>query len=211
MTIVLDEQSPREAREIIKLINEGADSYLLLETACMCHCIHRRNERLSENPSLSVQSGLFAGLILSHQKIGSELMPKIVGTYELEVQKELAHCIGQVDSFLDIGCAEGFYVAGVSRLMEIPSVGIDINPASQQAIQFLAEANALQGKIRFCDHLQDSHSHLRGKLLCLIDVDGNEVEALEDLNQFLNTSASISSYKFDPRNKRALLLHTKHI
>jgi methylase of polypeptide subunit release factors len=77
----------------------------------------------------------------------SALSPKLTGTYEKEIQDDLLAIANTVNSFLDIGCAEGYYATGLALIPSIScAVGVDINNESLRAAQNLADLNKVSKK-----------------------------------------------------------------
>jgi hypothetical protein len=67
-------------------------------------------ETVIARTGLRVSGGPFAGLKLSERSVGSELLPKLLGTYELELHRVIEEFLStDYDVLINIGCGEGFY------------------------------------------------------------------------------------------------------
>ena len=128
------DDDPEESKALCRLVNSGLDPARLLRAAFTFYVKRLEESLLDTSDFLEVYSGLFKGMRLSKQVLASQLLPKVVGTYEKEVQDCIKEFSDSFDKFVDIGCAEGFYVAGVSRWKKIPSLGIDLDPRSESAV-----------------------------------------------------------------------------
>lgn len=194
MYVGVPQHAPEEHKFIARLINDGMRSEELFR-ACFTFYQLELQERLkrSAGAELRVQSGLFEGMALYPQSLHSQLLPKWLGTYELEVQELLVRCGQQCDTFLDIGCAEGFYLTGMSRWKGIHCAGVDIDPRAKHAVEEAVQMNDLQGLVSFHDSIDKALQLLHGNLLILVDVDGNEHPVLTQLQARLEKKMDIKS------------------
>ena len=110
---------------------------------------------LKHNPRV-VQSGPFEGLKYVDQAIGSALLPKLLGTYELELHELMRQIPArEYRRIVDVGCAEGYYAVGLAR--SCPSAQVlayDINPEGRRLCQAMGQANQVMEKLvigEFCD------------------------------------------------------------
>jgi hypothetical protein len=184
------DSAPTENKAICDLINQGLDPKQLYKAA---YTFYRCSleEALISNPPVRVQSGLFRGMVLFPGSFGSQLLPKWLGTYEAEVQTLLSTHARDASCFINIGCAEGFYLTGIAQWLQIPCLGTDLDPRSQQAVQYSAAHNSLSHLVNFCPSIQDAVARTSGNLLCLVDVDGNELAVLNELQQWLPSNQNI--------------------
>lgn len=179
MYFVADD-APPEDKAIAELINQGMDSGQLFKAAFSFHQLIAGTEFAEKNKT-TVQNGLFKGTILNPESFSSQFLPKYIGTYEREVQDHLASIKAPLDSFLNIGCADGFYIAGIARWRRIPCVGVDINPRSAAAITHVGQANSVSDLVSFSSSISEAMPKLSGSVLILIDVDGAESRVLSEL------------------------------
>ena len=177
---VVPDNAPPEDKAITELINQGLDSRRLFGAAWAMHQ-YKLSEHLESMGETTIQSGLFKGTILNPKSFSSQFLPKYIGTYEREVQDHLASIETPLDCFLNVGCADGFYVACLARWRRIPCIGVDIDPRSATAIAHVGQANGVSDLINFNDSINEAAQQLRGSVLILIDVDGAESQVLQEL------------------------------
>src|SRR5687768_17261507 len=66
-------------------------------------------------PKLEVLTGPFAGMKYPYASNGSAVFPKLLGTYESEISELFRYeRLKRYRTFIDIGCAEGYYLVGVA-------------------------------------------------------------------------------------------------
>lgn len=192
MAYTVPDSAPLEHKAICDLANRGFDPQKLFRAAYTFYRLSIEEEATSGGRSV-VESGLFRGMSLYPHTLASQLMPKIQGTYEKEVQDYLTEHAGLFEKFLDVGCAEGFYLSGIAGWKGIPCYGIDIDPAAEKAVEYVAAANKLENLISFSNSLYSAEEFVAGKLLCLVDVDGSEFDVLGSLNSLFDQSSSLES------------------
>jgi len=132
-----------------------------------------------------VLSGPFAGLRYILQAAGSALLPKILGTYEIEIQPWLRRLAAtQHDLMVDIGAAEGYYACGFARVSpECRVLAFDTDPAARSALRHLADKNNLSPQIRI--ESECTQANLQQELqrancpLVLSDCEGYELDLLD--------------------------------
>lgn len=140
---------------------------------------------------LTVQEGLFAGLRYPQAKAqGSALIPKLLGSYENELHpffRELP--LQQYQVVVDVGCAEGFYLIGLGRLIpDIPLIGIDTDPEALRLVEKMAAVNQvkperLQLQQQFCRENLGTTLPKRSLLIC--DCEGFEATVFSKDNLWL--------------------------
>lgn len=114
--------------------------------------IDELRERLFRETDGVVQGGLFEGLQLIEDVTWNarDLIPKLLGTYELELQLAISEFVRQPpDYVVNVGCAEGYYANGIGRL--VPSAKIyasDIDVEALDICRRTAEANGIVDRIR---------------------------------------------------------------
>jgi hypothetical protein len=108
----------------------------------------RRN--LAELSSINhVQSGPFRGMKFIPISAGSMLAPKLLGTYELEIQHLVEDAIArEPDLIIDVGTAEGYYAVGLAlRLPETRVVGFDTDRRAQHLLARMAKLNRIGDRL----------------------------------------------------------------
>jgi hypothetical protein len=93
-----------------------------------------------------VQGGPFASMVLPERvcRADGDILPKLLGVYEAELHTPLAALVAdEPDLVIDIGAAEGFYTAGLARLL--PAVRVHAFDPDDQAQDICREAARLNG------------------------------------------------------------------
>ncbi len=131
-------------------------------------------------PDLTVRHGVFRGLKYPERKsIGSALFPKLLGSYERELQPILQEiCHDAYTEIINIGCAEGYYAVGLA--MRIPSTRVFAYDTDEEAIRLckkMAMLNSVDKRVfvgSFCDPNTLRRIPLTKKGLILSDCEGYE-------------------------------------
>jgi hypothetical protein len=133
----------------------------------------------------TVHSGPFKGLKYINSATGSVILPKLIGTYESElhfiwdeIRKE------KYESFIDVGAAEGYYVAGCGKYIFNDKTQIkafELTSSGQRKIRKMIALNDIKNVSVFgkCD-LENLKYELNGKTcFLLMDVEGTEMQLLD--------------------------------
>jgi hypothetical protein len=117
--------------------------------------------------------------------VGSEFAPKILGTYELELQEIFRELLAtpEISAFVDIGAAEGYYAVGAGLLRSgLPVFAYEIQKDAHVGIQELAAANgvlsALQVREIFSSETAEA-SEFGVSPLVLVDIEGGELNLVD--------------------------------
>jgi hypothetical protein len=188
---LVPENAPEEHKKMCELFNSDLNKRELFRAAFTLYQASLERKALNISKGV-VQSGIFQGISLYPKSMGSQLLPKIFGTYEVEVQDLIERKIKGINGFIDIGCAEGFYVAGIAAKYGVRSTGVDINPESRGAIEQIARTNQLDKLINYKDTIEEAFENHEGYLMILIDVDGSEKEAIRNVNQAVEKHKAIN-------------------
>lgn len=115
------------------------------------HKLKDRKERSATNRDYQarfsgkvVLNGIFKGLRYTDFKsVCSAIYPKLIGSYENEIQNDLSLIISKKPSLIiDIGCAEGYYAVGLARLLpDSKIIAADISEEARNLCIQLAEFN----------------------------------------------------------------------
>jgi hypothetical protein len=132
-----------------------------------------------------VRSGPFKGMSYVTNAVGSELVPKVVGTYEKELANVIeAACTGDHDMFIDIGAAEGYFAVGLAwRSRQVPCTAFEMEAAGRRLIARMAQLNGVEslveirGECTRAELLRYVGKHDRPFVLC--DCEGGELELLD--------------------------------
>ena len=133
----------------------------------------------------TVHTGPFQGMRYLPVNCGSALLPKIAGTYEMELHPVMERLKGEgVDLVLDVGSAEGYYAIGLTRLLNPKATHcFDIDDSAHPTMWRLAELNGVKDKIithGWCD--AQSFEQLLAparKPLVMMDCEGGEYDLLD--------------------------------
>lgn len=101
---------------------------------------------------LIVHNGPFKGMKYPYAKsTGSELYPKLLGSYEKELHPVIEEiCQKNYSDIVDIGCAEGYYGVGLAlRLKNAQLYLYDINDKALSLSQEMAKINQVDNRISF--------------------------------------------------------------
>jgi hypothetical protein len=164
-----------------------------------------------------VISGPFKGLRYIGSSSGSSYMPKILGTYEQELHKIWdAASIANLDAIIDIGCAEGYYLAGIGHLLsakaqKLPElIGFDIDLEAIEKAKELLKLNALPAHNIY--HGPFGIETLRSRRqLIICDIEGAEEFLLDsDASPVLRETWMLVEVHDNPgENRRLTILQTR--
>jgi hypothetical protein len=136
----------------------------------------------------TIQSGPFVGMSYLAQSVGSVAVPKLLGTYELELHHIIERIIAaRPNLILNVGAAEGYYSVGLAR--RLPDARIyswELSQKGQELCSQLIQSNALTtGKITqygFCglsDLISVASQHATLKAVVICDIEGGEAMLLD--------------------------------
>lgn len=133
----------------------------------------------------SVMSGPFTGMRYVDCSFGSQLLPKLLGSYEKELWPAVAELSAAgFERVIVAGAAEGYYAVGMARWPSVRKVdAFEASPEAYPALAELARRNGVADKIEqhgLCDCSQlvmlltDP-----AKTLLLVDIEGSESVLLD--------------------------------
>lgn len=137
---------------------------------------------------LAVQAGPFAGMRYLPFAGGSGLLPKLVGSYEMELHAAVAESISRLPArLINIGAAEGYYAVGYAlRLSGLEVHAFDTDVLARQRLRELARYNGVAGRVR--SHGECGHRQLENliveRTLIICDCEGCE-DGLLDVRRAL--------------------------
>jgi len=110
--------------------------------------LHRRVLARLDSPR-RVSQGPFRGMRYVALAYCSEILPKLVGTYENELVPAIETiCESNCDRIVDIGAAEGYYAVGMAlRNPSARVVAFEINPSARHYLRRLSRRNGVAGRI----------------------------------------------------------------
>ena len=108
------------------------------------------------------------------------LGPKLLGTYEMEIESWIGELIDKkYDTLIDVGAAEGYYAIGaIYRNSSIVTYAFDTNSSCHLLQQSLATLNQVSSRLKIgtefsVNWLENSIDNL-GRVCMFVDVDGAE-------------------------------------
>ncbi len=106
-----------------------------------------------ENHGTVVQSGPFTGLVYPlDAALNRWCLPKLLGTYEMELHPFLYEASSRkYDCVIDIGSAEGYYAAGLARMLHVPVYAYDPAPEEKAYSLLMAENNGVSELVNLDD------------------------------------------------------------
>lgn len=140
-------------------------------------------QRFISEHGATVHAGPFQGLQYIERSAGSSLLPKLIGSYEQELNEELEKLLKiPFKTIIDVGCAEGYFAVGCAwRVPNAQVFAFDTNPGAQALCQELSNLNKVKVHIgRRCTPatLED---RIKGVTLVICDCEGYEVELLDPI------------------------------
>lgn len=179
--------------ELRRLLDAGANSHDLLVVAAHWRRLELE-QWLVQKLNGRIAAGPFQGLRHPGQAHGSTLAPKLLGTYEKEIQADLLGLAAKAETFLNIGCAEGYYTTGLAARGHLRQViGVDRDRQALRAAAVSARENGVDEICQFTTDLHEAVEQLEHIDLILIDVDGAELDVLNDLMSICRTEALTGS------------------
>jgi len=102
-------------KNVLRLWQSGASTRNLLVAAAN----YRRCDleaKIFEYFDGIVQEGVFKGIRISPPSAHPSVhIPKILGTYEVEISSSIIMLAENSNVFVDIGCADGYYTSGIAK------------------------------------------------------------------------------------------------
>ena len=138
--------------------------------------------RIAISPDLTVRNGPFRGMRYPQRaSVGSALVPKLLGSYERELQPVLEDIVARGHSeIVDIGCAEGYYAVGLAlRLPAARVFAYDPNAKAIDLCRRMAELNGVADRLvtgSFCAVNTLRSLPLTGRAIIVCDCEGYERE-----------------------------------
>jgi len=132
-----------------------------------------------------VRTGPFAGMLYGHTAHGSQLLPKVVGSYEAEIAAIVRRAtLCRYRLVLDIGAAEGYYAVGFARALPDACIkAYEIDRAAREDCRRLALLNGVADRVELnsgcsAETLASLDVSLWGALI-ICDAEGAEAEILQ--------------------------------
>jgi hypothetical protein len=136
------------------------------------------------NRDIQVLAGPFRGMRYFNEVTWGSLVPKWVGTYEMELHPWIRRIVERPPRIvIDVGCAEGFYAVGLARLL--PGVRVfafDVDFISRRQLRKLSRLNGVADQIKvsgWCSHYEVERLTAGGNALLIADIEGHETLLLD--------------------------------
>lgn len=137
---------------------------------------------LSKYPKV-VQGGPFAGLKYVDRAVGSNYLHKLVGSYEAILHPVIREVLSRdFKTIVDIGSAEGYYLAGLGRLMPgAKLIGFEIEEEGRLLTEELFVKNGLGNQYALYGEATAQNVALvvTDKTLVICDCEGAELDILD--------------------------------
>ena len=131
---------------------------------------------------MTVLHGVFTGMKYPEMaSVGSAFLPKLLGSYEKELQPLLEKiCDNQYSEIVDVGCAEGYYAVGLALRIKTAKVfAFDTNMEAIRLCEAMAQLNGVSDRFTtgaFCDAKTLMGLPLSDRALIVSDCEGCEKE-----------------------------------
>lgn len=137
-------------------------------------------------PDLVVLNGPFKGMKYPGvESFGSELFPKLLGSYEKETHCVIEEvCKQEYTEIVNVGCAEGYYAIGLAlRFPKAKIYAYDTNSKAVRFCQKMAKLNNVDQRViigGFCSSETLQQFNFRGKGLIISDCEGYETSLFSE-------------------------------
>lgn len=135
---------------------------------------------------MTVASGPFKGMKYLEDSVGSRLLPKYLGTYELELSPIMERIRREhFDVIVDVGAAEGYYAVGMAmKNPQTKVVAFESEKRGRELLKKIADKNGVSGRISIKGHcdtksLSDAIPDNK-KCLVMMDIEGGEETLLDN-------------------------------
>jgi hypothetical protein len=149
--------------------------------------LRRLGRQVKEATGGQIVAGPFKGLNYVDRSIGSSYGPKLLGTYEKELEGVIGQSIERgYPLVIDMGAAEGYYAVGMAmRLPNSRIVAFEAQTKQHRVLRDLANRNGVSQRITLHGYatpqlLRDalsSGSNLKSLVIC--DIEGYEEDLLD--------------------------------
>lgn len=135
-----------------------------------------------------VMGGPFKGLRYGAASVGSQLAPKLLGSYECE----LNHVIDQICNrpprcIVDVGAAEGYYAVGLAvKCAHSSVIAFEADARGRELLRQNAKLNGVLSRIRICGRCGKPELaealEKNPQALVVMDVEGDEFDLLDPID-----------------------------
>lgn len=185
-------------KKVIKLLAQSEWGWKLIESTLMLAASYAEAVRREVVPpqigtadpqdielvskELIVKHGPFKGMKYpSAVSFGSTLLPKLLGSYEREIQHIVEEiCQTPYSTIIVVGCGEGYYAVGLAiRIPGSKVYAYDIEPIAQELCRQLAQSNGVSDRVTiesFCSPETLKSFSFDRRTLIFCDCEGYEKE-----------------------------------
>jgi len=131
-------------------------------------------------------SGPFLGMKYVDESVGSRFLPKLLGTYELEIAPIIKKTFEKsFEVIIDVGAAEGYYAVGMAmKNLKARIIAFEANKNGRDSIEKMAGINGVSDRIKvygLCDMKSLTESIPNNKkCLIIMDIEGAESILLDN-------------------------------
>lgn len=178
-TLIRWGMSTRAGAKLMRLASEERELYL------HDRGVQRIANEVGARLGPRVLAGPFAGLEYpAFASAGSAIFPKILGSYEQELQSVIESLIARsYTTIVDIGAAEGYYAVGMAKRLPHAAVyAFEADPGGAAQLAELAAANGVSARViarGYCAVEDLLALDLSGLPLIISDCEGAEVVLLD--------------------------------
>ncbi|MFZ3136820.1 MAG: hypothetical protein WA126_05435 [Thermodesulfovibrionales bacterium] len=147
------------------------------------HCVADRLPKLKER---TVLSGPFKSMRFNVSSELSEILPKLIGSYECELHEIFENLISKrFTTIINIGSSDGYYAVGMAiRCPQAQIIAFEMDKDMRNACINVAVINGVEARMTIigkCDARSLDAFTLNGSLI-IIDCEGAEVDILDEYN-----------------------------
>lgn len=152
-------------------------------------CQKEKNLAKLVAPDGKVRYGVFSGMTYSFSDSDvcpPLLLPKLLGSYESELQPTLEKILDHADRYSDVinvGCADGYYAVGFAfRMKRIAVHAFDIDKKARKLCRMLAQQNDVSERVKIGEALSIEMLSMMSfdkRALLICDIEGSEHQLLD--------------------------------
>lgn len=159
------------------------NSFAKISSAGDMEIVNKYTKEFLETNGYNVTGGPFKGLKYINAAAGSGYLIKLIGVYEEILHKTITSVITRgYTTFIDIGCAEGYYLVGIGKgSKETKLIGYDIDRKALELTKNLYTINDLSNELLLIDNCtpEDLNSRIDNKTLLMCDAEGFENDIID--------------------------------
>lgn len=141
---------------------------------------------VSERGEYIIQSGPFKDMKFSRNVKPERNLPKLVGSYELELHETIESLIKQnFKCILNIGAAEGYYAVGLAlRIPNCEVIAFEMDKQQAEICLETAIVNAVNNRVKILGKCSENllREYCLDDALVIIDCEGAEIDILSKKN-----------------------------